>query len=893
MSTISARPSSAATVPAKAMISVRRGLLLAAVAAAGLLVAIGAGLLLATSDHLVDPTAYGLTVAVTVVGWFSAALYWLVRRPGNRLGLFLLALAVALAAVSLQGATQPHLRSIGVLANAAVFLLVFYVILAFPEGRIASRFGWALLGAMSLETLVSYVPTLLFSPVVYGRAPLAGCNAACPENGFMIADRPTLADGFFSSDITAYYLLAAFSAFFVYLIYRLATATRPRRRALLPVYVPVLMSTVAALALYGVLVERVHVDASTLSKVGWLSTIGYSAIPYGFLLSIVVSTFFAATALKMIVSRLVESPSAAQLRTTLADALDDPSLELGFRLEQAGGFVDSSGKPLASTPPAGQSSTPVTQNGETVAVIMHDAALDTDPELVAAAGQALLLAIENGRLTAELQSTNTELRATRARILATGEAERRKIERDLHDGAQQHLIALSMRVGLAREIADPEVAQRLDDVGKELDEILEELRDLAHGLYPSVLRDFGLRDALASVVRRSAPPAKLEAAAIGRYAEDVEAAVYFCCVESLQNAAKHAGSGTTAVIRLWQRDGRLDFEIVDDGAGFDVESARGSGNGYTNMTDRMASRRRHALRRFRAWAGHGGPRKRPGRPPDAFSSSLVAVCLQLFREVLERFLRLGLLLTGEVDALLRQERSRFGGDLERLRGRAFRRQLEDHGVVGVEPKLGDEFAGVALRRELQLEHRDRAENREIVQLEPLGCVRRVQRPLLLGVELADRPLPQHRIPDIGCLQRALHRSRANEPARHCVDLDAEVRRAAQLGRQLLRDNRAQLHDRIVALSLDTAGTDDDAALVERQLRRVEEVDLPNLSVERIHPERRRSAAPVGHRHRQLELDAVGAFRQRDQLGEILIGERGGLFLCCGGHGCFLSRSGLS
>ncbi len=173
--------------------------------------------------------------------------------------------------------------------------------------------------------------------------------------------------------------------------------------------------------------------------------------------------------------------------------------------------------------------------------------------------------------------------------MATGDAERRRIERDLHDGAQQHLAALSIRVGLAREFADPEAAQRLDDVGKELEEILEELRDLAHGLYPPVLREFGLREALASVVRRSAPPAKLEAPAIGRYSEDVEAAVYFCCVEALHNAAKHAGLGATAVIRLWERDGRLDFEIVDDGAGFDVESAWGSGNGFTNMTDRLAS----------------------------------------------------------------------------------------------------------------------------------------------------------------------------------------------------------------------------------------------------------------------------------------------------------------
>ena len=220
---------------------------------------------------------------------------------------------------------------------------------------------------------------------------------------------------------------------------------------------------------------------------------------------------------------------------------------------------------------------------------MHDAALETDPELVAAAGQALLLAIENGRLTAELQSTNEELRATRARIVATGDAERRKIERDLHDGAQQHLVALSIRVGLARELADPEAAQRLDDVGKELEEILEELRDLAHGLHPPLLREFGLREALASAVRRSASPAKLEAAAIGRYSEDVEAAVYFCCVEGLQNVDKHAGLGATAVIRLWEHDRRLEFEIVDDGVGFDVESARHAGQGLAHMSDRIAA----------------------------------------------------------------------------------------------------------------------------------------------------------------------------------------------------------------------------------------------------------------------------------------------------------------
>ncbi len=586
MSTISAGSSAAASIPAKAMNSARRGLLLAAFAAAGLLLAIGAGLLLATSDHLVDPLAYGIQRAVIIVGWSSAALYWLVRRPGNRLGLAFVALALASGVMSLQGASNPLLHSIGVFGDFPSFVLAYYVIFAFPDGRLTGTPERLLLAGWALSFFTSSFPQLFFSPVVSGGGPIAGCNSACPTNAFMIADRPTIANGLGSNG--SYLVLALGVGTLAVLFYRLATATRPRRRALIPVYVVAVMLTVPVLIFHGVVGDRLDVDPSTISDVGWFLSVGRALLPYGFVLSIVVSTFFAATALKKIVARLVESPSAAQLRATLAESLDDPSLELGFRLEQGDGFVDSAGKPFASTPPAGQSSTPVTRNGETVAVIMHDAALNTDPELVAAAGQALLLAVENGRLTAELESTSTELRATRARIVATGDAERRKIERDLHDGAQQHLTALSIRVGLAREFADPEAAQRLDDVGKELDEILEELRDLAHGLYPSVLREFGLREALASVVRRSAPPATLEAAAIGRYSEDVEAAVYFCCVESLQNAAKHAGSGTSAVVRLWGRDGRLDFEIVDDGSGFDVESARGSGNGFTNMTDRMA-----------------------------------------------------------------------------------------------------------------------------------------------------------------------------------------------------------------------------------------------------------------------------------------------------------------
>ena len=377
MSTISAGPSSAATVPAKAMISARRGLLLAAFAAAGLLLAIGAGLLLATSDHLVDPLAYGIQRAVIIVGWSSAALYWLVRRPGNRLGLAFVALALASGVMSLQGASNPLLHSIGVFGDFPSFVLAYYVIFAFPDGRLTGTPERLLLAGWALSFFTSSFPQLFFSPVVSGGGPIAGCNSACPTNAFMIADRPTIANGLGSNG--SYLVLALGVGTLAVLFYRLATATRPRRRALIPVYVVAVMLTVPVLIFHGVVGDRLDVDPSTISDVGWFLSVGRALLPYGFVLSIVVSTFFAATALKKIVARLVESPSAAQLRATLAESLDDPSLELGFRLEQGDGFVDSAGKPFASTPPAGQSSTPVTRNGETVAVIMHDAALEHRP----------------------------------------------------------------------------------------------------------------------------------------------------------------------------------------------------------------------------------------------------------------------------------------------------------------------------------------------------------------------------------------------------------------------------------------------------------------------------------------------------------------------------------
>ena len=279
-----------------------------------------------------------------VAGTVAAAIVWLVRRPGNRLGYILLALAVATAVMSLQGATQPLLHILGVAVEPVMFLLAYYAVFAFPDGRLAGLLEKLLLAGMALYFLTGFVPYLFFSPVVGGGAPLAGCTADCPTNAFMIADRPTIAASYGSDG--SYAVIAIMSATLACLVYRIATASRPRRRALLPVYLPALALTVPLLIFHGVVTQLLHLDARTIWDIGWVVTIARCALPYGFLLAIVQSTFFAATALKAIVGRLVESPNAAQLRTTLAEALDDPSLELAFPLEGVDGFVDSSGRPV-------------------------------------------------------------------------------------------------------------------------------------------------------------------------------------------------------------------------------------------------------------------------------------------------------------------------------------------------------------------------------------------------------------------------------------------------------------------------------------------------------------------------------------------------------------------
>jgi signal transduction histidine kinase len=208
------------------------------------------------------------------------------------------------------------------------------------------------------------------------------------------------------------------------------------------------------------------------------------------------------------------------------------------------------------------------------------------------------VAVNKARLDSALQESldrlrkqAVELQASRGRLVAAADAERRRIERNLHDGAQQHLVALSVKVRLVEQLAerDPERSKELmNQLQDDVRSAVEELRSLAHGIYPPLLSSAGLGEAMSAACRRAPLPASVDADGVGRYSPEIEAAVYFCCLEALQNAAKHAGPGASARVRIWEEAGGLLFEVSDDGTGFE-NGGRAEGAGLTNMRDRLGA----------------------------------------------------------------------------------------------------------------------------------------------------------------------------------------------------------------------------------------------------------------------------------------------------------------
>lgn len=191
----------------------------------------------------------------------------------------------------------------------------------------------------------------------------------------------------------------------------------------------------------------------------------------------------------------------------------------------------------------------------------------------------------------QLRHQADELQASRGRLVVAADAERRRIERNLHDGAQQHLVAMAIKARLIEQLTSKDPARALQlthQLQQDAAAALDELRSLAHGIYPPLLSSGGLAEALPSACRRAALTASVEVNGVGRQPAEIESAVYFCCLEALQNAAKYAGEGAEARVHVWKANGTLLFEVSDSGAGFDVREA-GEGVGLTNMRDRLGA----------------------------------------------------------------------------------------------------------------------------------------------------------------------------------------------------------------------------------------------------------------------------------------------------------------
>jgi signal transduction histidine kinase len=314
----------------------------------------------------------------------------------------------------------------------------------------------------------------------------------------------------------------------------------------------------------------------------------FALVPYLFLGTLVRARVIQSGAVSELIARLNETPQRGELRDALARALGDPSLQLAYWLPQDRRFVDAAGHRVeVPDPGAGRAVTPVERDGHLVAALVHDPVLEEQHDHVDAVCSAASLALENERLDAELRAKVEELRASRERMLRIGLEERRRLERDLHDGAQQRLVstALNMRLARSRLRDEPEVAEQLlKGAGDELDAALEELRELARGIHPALLSDRGLDTALEALAHRTPLPVELRFTPREDVPEAVELAAYFVVSEALTNVVKYA-EASHATVDVVHENGRLLVRVADDGVG---GADPDQGTGLRGLVDRLA-----------------------------------------------------------------------------------------------------------------------------------------------------------------------------------------------------------------------------------------------------------------------------------------------------------------
>ena len=515
--------------------------------------------------------------------WIGAGLVAWARHPGLRIGPLMAAVGIAWE-MQEPWWTGSVPGTVGYLLEDLSLAVALHAILAFPSGRLQSRFDRVLVGAGYATVLLgNLAATLVGDPV------REGCSQ-CGRNLLLVHFNPGLEDAI--GIVQAAAAIAIGVAAVTVLVRRWVHASVAGRAVLGPVlWAAVLAGTMS--------VVRTTADAvgTAPAWLAWAAWATEGIIPLAFLAGLLGARLRRGAMTRLMVE-LAELPPPQRVRDALARALGDPTLRLLFWVDTR--YVDLDGAPAEPDP--SRAVTVLEYGGERFAALEHDPFLYEDRELLEAVGAAARLAVENSRLQAQLRAQLAEVRASRSRIVAAGDAERRRLERDLHDGAQQRLLGIRLALRLARSRVgedDDEVQELLREADAELMTGLDELRALARGIHPAVLTDEGLAAALASLARRATVPVEIRTMPEERLDAPVEAAAYFVASEALANVAKHAHA-SNVTISVTRANGWVRLEVADDGVGGADVSL---GSGLSGLRDRVEALDGHLEITSRAAAG--------------------------------------------------------------------------------------------------------------------------------------------------------------------------------------------------------------------------------------------------------------------------------------------------
>jgi signal transduction histidine kinase len=533
----------------------------------------------------VNEELYQPALRVLLVWWitlpyiFAGIVAWR-RRPDSLFGPLMILAGFATQLSILQWTTRPLLNTVGQLCDLLVAAVWLHLFLAYPSGRLAGR-------AERVVVIIGYLAAVGLQVVILM---LGGFNDL---RLLTVVQRPTAAEAVQNVQLLTLGALALIGVGLLWWRWRSLPRWQRRRPAQIVINCFSLsLVMLAALMIAGAF----QAPGFEILRLATFTVAGLA--PLAFLAGLLDARLAKAGVGELLVQ--LRTDPAPDLRELLAQALRDPTLSLIYWLPQYGSWADQDGN--ATTIPeqdSGRSVTFVKQNGEQIAALVYDAALGEEPELVEAVSAAAGIALENGRLEAELRAQLRELQGSRSRVVEAQQNERRRLERNLHDGAQQRLVALALELGLLAERADndPGTQDRLKHARSEVAESLDELRDIARGLHPAVVSGHGLAIALESLAAATPFEVQLKTDGLPRLPEQLEVAAYYVVSESLTNAAKHAQADRVTV-EVGITDYTLIVEIVDNGIG-GADSERGTG--LRGLADRI-----EALNgRLRVWSPGG------------------------------------------------------------------------------------------------------------------------------------------------------------------------------------------------------------------------------------------------------------------------------------------------